>query len=80
MACRLAGAKPLSEAMLEYCWLDPSLSEILLEIYTFSFMKMQLKLSSVKWRPFCLGPNLLKREDPGPLKYALNKRFYQVNA
>ena len=23
MACRLFGAKPLSEPMLEYCWLDP---------------------------------------------------------
>ena len=23
MACRLDGAKPLSEPMLEYCWLDP---------------------------------------------------------
>ena len=23
MACRLAGAKPLSEPMLEYCSLDP---------------------------------------------------------
>ena len=23
MACRLAGAKPLSEPMLEYCYLDP---------------------------------------------------------
>ena len=22
MACQLAGAKPLSEPMLEYCWLD----------------------------------------------------------
>ena len=24
MTCRLAGAKPLSESMLEYCLLDPS--------------------------------------------------------
>ena len=23
MACRLDGAKPLSEPLLEYCWLDP---------------------------------------------------------
>ena len=23
MACRLVGAKPLSDPMLEYCWLDP---------------------------------------------------------
>ena len=23
MSCRLVGAKPLSEPILEYCWLDP---------------------------------------------------------
>ena len=30
-------------------------SEILIEIYIFSFNKMYLKMSSAKWRPFCLG-------------------------
>ena len=30
-------------------------SEILIEIHTFSFQKMHLKMSSVKWRPSCLG-------------------------
>ena len=61
MACRLDGAKPLSEPMLEYCWLDPwvNLSEILIEIYTFSFKKMHLKMSSENWRPFCPGLNVL---------------------
>ena len=34
-------------------------SEILIEIPTFSFMKMDLKVSSAKWRPFCLGLNVL---------------------
>ena len=34
-------------------------SEILIEILTFSFKKMLLKLSSAKWRPFCLGLNVL---------------------
>ena len=29
-------------------------SEILIEIYTFSFRKMRLKMSSGKWRPSCL--------------------------
>ena len=28
-------------------------SEILMKIPNFSFSKMQLKISSVKWRPFC---------------------------
>ena len=30
-------------------------SEILIEILTFSFKKMHLKVPSAKWRPFCLG-------------------------
>ena len=33
--------------------------EILIEIPTFSFTKMRLKVSSAKWRPFCLGLNVL---------------------
>ena len=35
-------------------------SGILFEILTFSFKKMQFKMSSAKWRPFCLGLNGLK--------------------
>ena len=35
--------------------------EILIEIHTFSFKKMHLKMSSGKWRPFCLGLNVLTR-------------------
>ena len=34
-------------------------SEILTGIQTFSFRKMHLKMSSAKWRPFCLGFNVL---------------------
>ena len=34
-------------------------SEILIEILTFSFKKMRLKVSSVKRQPFCLGLNVL---------------------
>ena len=34
-------------------------SEILTEIYIFSFKKMHLKMSSAKWRRFCLGLNEL---------------------
>ena len=33
-------------------------SEIIIEIHTFSFMKMHLKISSGKWRPFCHGLNV----------------------
>ena len=35
--------------------LGTNFSEILIEIQTFSFKKKHLKVSSVKWRPFCLG-------------------------
>ena len=34
-------------------------SEILAEIITFSFKQMYLKVSSAKWRPFCLCLNVL---------------------
>ena len=34
-------------------------SEILSKIYTFNFKKMHLNISSAKWRPFCLGLNVL---------------------
>ena len=33
--------------------------EILIETHTFSFKTMHLKMSSAKWRPFCLGLNVL---------------------
>ena len=35
-------------------------SEILIEINTFSFKKMPLKMSSGKWQQFCLGLSVLK--------------------
>ena len=34
-------------------------SAIVSEIHTFSFKKIHLKMSSGKWRPFCLGLNVL---------------------
>ena len=39
--------------------LGTNFSEILSEIHTFSFKKMQLKTLSAKWRPFCLVFNVL---------------------
>ena len=39
--------------------LETNFSEILIEILTFSFKNMRLKVSSGKWRSFCLGPNVL---------------------
>ena len=40
--------------------LGTNFSEILIEILTFSFKKMCLKVSSAKRQPFCLGLNVLK--------------------
>ena len=66
MACRLVGAKPLSEQ----CWnivnwnLRNKLQWIFfIEIQIFSFKKMRLKVSSAEWRPFCLGLNVLNQMD-----------------
>ena len=39
--------------------LGTNFSEIFSKIHTFSFKKMHLKTSSAKWRPFCLGLNVL---------------------
>ena len=35
-------------------------SEIFIKIHTFSFTIMHFKMSSRKWRPFCLGLNALR--------------------
>ena len=42
--------------------LGTNFSENLIEILTFSFTKMRLKVSSAKWRSFCLGLNVLNRD------------------
>ena len=41
--------------------LRTNFSEIISEIHTFLLKKMHLKTSSAKWRPFCLGLNVLTR-------------------
>ena len=42
--------------------LGTNFNEILIEIHTFSFRKMHLKMLSGKRRPFCLGLNVLNEE------------------
>ena len=44
--------------------LGRNFSEILIWIQTFSFKKMHMQMSSAKWRPFCLGLNVLNHEEP----------------
>ena len=39
--------------------LGTNFSEMLIEIHTFSFQKIPLKMSSGKWWPFCLSLNVL---------------------
>ena len=41
--------------------LGTNFSEILIRIQTFSFKKLHLKMSSAKWRLFCLGLNELRQ-------------------
>ena len=48
-----------NDGILLICHLGTSFSEILIEIHSFLFTKMHLKMSSGKWRPFCLGLNVL---------------------
>ena len=47
--------------------LGTNFSDILIGIQTFSFKKMHLTMSSAKWRPFCLGLNVLNNIVEPPL-------------
>ena len=58
MACRLFGAKPLSELNAGLMSIEPlrkNFNEILIKIQNLRFTKTCLKISSAKWRPFCWG-------------------------
>ena len=48
-------------------------SELLIGIHTFSFKKIHLKMSSVKWRPFCLGLNVLISQRTCPISPTLEQ-------
>ena len=47
-----------SAALLLIRPLGTNFNEILIGFQAFSFKKMHLKMSSAKWRPFCLGLNV----------------------
>ena len=57
--------------------LGTNLTEILSEIHTFSLKKMHLKISSGKWRPFCLGLNVLNEISFALVCDSLCNFFYQ---
>ena len=62
-----------SDGILLIRTLGTNFSEILIAIHTFSFKKNDLKMSYGKWRPSCLGLNVLTgaRGIPHPLSIAL---------
>ena len=55
--------------------LGTNFSEIIREIHTFSFKKMHLKMSSGKWRPYCLGLNVLSSVIYAPYLIMLIDQF-----
>ena len=64
--------------------LGTNFSEILIEILTFSFTKMRLKVSSAKRRPSCLGLNELKVSSSlylvwGLMLHKLQPVYYHVS-
>ena len=46
-------------AILLIWTLETNVTEMLIEIHTFSLTKIYLKTSTAKWRSFCLGVNVL---------------------
>ena len=50
--------------------LGTNFSEILIEIYTFSFKKMHLKMSTGEWWPSCLGLNALNAMQSNVIKFS----------
>ena len=56
--------------------LGTNFSENLIKFLTFLFTKMRLKVSSAKWRPFCLGLNVLKCHYHSPR----NQRYREINS
>ena len=57
--------------------LGTNFNAILFEIHTFSFKKIHLKMSSGKWRPICLGLNVL-REITSPVYHFTFKLLCHV--
>ena len=59
--------------------LGANFSEILIRIQTFSFKKRHLKVSSAKWRSFCLGLNVLNKCWPKSfMPYTFTRQQYHA--
>ena len=57
--------------------LGTNFNEILIAIHKFSFKKMHLKMSSGKWRPFCLGLNVLTHWPLGDVAKFLETQLHE---
>ena len=76
---RLVGAKPLSEPMLEYLFIEPleaNYNGIIIENLIFLFKKMHSKISFAKWWTFYPGRDELNNELPHvtTVKVAIEQR------
>ena len=58
--------------------LGTNFSEMLMEIHTFSFKKIHLKMSSGKWRPFCLCLNVLSLQLPASHEYSNSRPTFVI--
>ena len=58
--------------------LRTNVSEISIAVQTFSFKKMHLKMSSAKWRPLFLGPNVCTREQEGMQVFSRDSTYIRV--
>ena len=61
VSCDISEDEKNNAGLLSIGPLGTNFTEILNEIYKFSFKVMYLKMSSVKWLPFCLGLNSVFR-------------------
>ena len=57
--------------------LGTNFSEILIEIYTYSFKKMHLKISSRKWQPYYLGLHVLMHDFNKP-HFTLRNKWLEL--
>ena len=58
--------------------LGTNFSENWIKVHTFSFKKMHLKMSSGKWRPCCLGLNVLTKKHISGMYYTKERLGNEV--
>ena len=68
-----------SAAILLIGPLQTNCGEILIEMQTFSLKKIRLKMSSAKYRPFCLSLDVLKVEETLHIRDSQAHFYYKQN-